>query len=71
MIVRYEREKMFVIHRTDKEYGCFSVSHETAEQATEEATRLATKHAQESPEFTIYELKEVKKITAKVAIFEP
>ena len=59
---------MYVIKRTDKDYGGFSIIHETLELATEEAERLSKKHVDETPKFTIYELKRVNVISAKITI---
>lgn len=59
---------MFVIKRTDKDSGGFTVEHPTIEEAEKEAERLAIQHAMESPEFTIYELVEKQTVRAKVEI---
>jgi len=47
---------MYVIKRTDKKYGNFSVTHDTLEAAIVEAERLARQHATENAEFCIYKL---------------
>ena len=59
---------MYVVKRTDKEYGFFTKEHETFDLALEEAIRLANKHATEKPEFTIYELKQAKIILTQIQI---
>jgi len=59
---------MYVIKRIDKEYGSFTTTHKTIDEAREEANRLAIKHVQEGPEFTIYELKIIETIFSSVLI---
>ena len=59
---------MYVIHRTDKEYGSFTRTHDTLDEAVVEAERLVRQHAKDSPSFTIYELKEAKKLSADFAV---
>ena len=59
---------MYVIKRTDKDSGGFTVEHPTLEETDKEAERLAIQHVMECPEFTIYELVEVRKVTAKVEV---
>ena len=60
----------FVNHRIDKDRGQFTLTHETIEEATEEARRLAKKHALEKPTFAVYELTEIKRISADIVITE-
>lgn len=59
---------MYVIKRTDKEYGGYTIEHGIYEDAEAEAKRLAQKHGLEEPEFIVYELIEVARISAKVII---
>jgi len=56
---------MYVIKRTDKEFGDPTVIHGSYDEAEGEAKRLAMLHAKEKPEFTIYKLKEVSKIKSE------
>jgi len=56
---------MYVIKRTDKEFGDPTVIHGSYDEAETEAKRLAMLHAKEKPEFTIYKLKEVSKIKSE------
>jgi len=59
---------MYVIKRTDKSYGNFTVSHKTLDEAIEEAQRLANVHVRENPTFIIYELVEAGIISSKVKV---
>ena len=59
---------MYVIIRTDKEYGPFTVIHDTLQIAEEEARRLAEKHAGESARFTIYELMPAMEVSANIKL---
>ena len=52
----------YVVKRTDRNSGQFSVTHQKKQDAIDEAKRLAEAHAKEKPEFTVYELKAVSKI---------
>ena len=57
---------MYVIKRTDKEFGKFTVTHETLEDARKEAERLARKHAEENGMFTIYQLTPIEYKTGSI-----
>ena len=59
---------MYMIKRTDKEFGEPTVIHGSYYEASTEAQRLAKFHAQENPEFTIYELEEVSKVKSEIII---
>jgi len=59
---------MYVIKRTDKEYGVPTVEHATLIDAQDESKRLAKKHAEENPEFTIYELVKAVTVSSKIEI---
>ena len=62
---------MFVIQRKDKEYGQFTKTHDTVEQADQEARRLIAHHIKDGrPEFAIYELKFVKLLIGEISIKE-
>lgn len=60
---------MFVIKRSDKDYGNFSKTHEKLDEAIEEARRLARKHAFDKPEFIIYKLEKVKTVKSDILTF--
>ena len=57
---------MYVIQRTDKDYGNFTIAHETLDQAKEEAERLCTCHVKDNPTFIISELKEIMTISSTI-----
>ena len=63
-----EGEKMYVIHRCDKDYGDFTKVHETLGAAEEEARRLAAKHATEKASFMVYELRSIREISARIVL---
>ena len=60
----------YVIRRIDKDFGQFTHTHQTLEEATEEARRLAKRHADEDPAFTVYELTAIKQVSAEITITE-
>ena len=61
---------MYMIRRTDKEYGNPTVIHETIEESIEEARRLAVLHAAENGSFGIYKLLPCTEISGKIVITE-
>ena len=59
---------MYIIRRTDKEYGKPKITHPTLEGAILEAERLAKKHVDEKPEFVVYRLDPIRVVTSQIIV---
>ena len=61
---------MYMIRRTDRDFGEPKVPHDDLAEAIAEANRLAKIHAAEEPEFTVYEFTPIVVVKGTVSITE-